>query len=281
MVEQLTLDKFLSTLSSKEPVPGGGGASALAGALGNALGQMVANLTIGKKRYADVEDEIKGLLARMEDLQKEFVILADRDEEVFAPLAAAYGLPTGTEEEKAHKAAVMEQRLLDASYVPLEVMEKAVEMLMEAVKAVRARRSEMNVPPSKKAHLTIATQEADIFTAGIPFLKRLGYASQVTVTGPAGLGSDKEEAAKGVVTVITHAARIGMPLAELVDLEKEKARIAKELKKNRGELEKLSNKLNNPGFLAKAPEQVVAAEKERAEKLTALIAQLEAQEASL
>lgn len=137
----------------------------------------------------------------------------------------------------------------------------------------------MNVPPSKKAHLTIATQEADIFTAGIPFLKRLGYASQVTVTGPAGLGSDKEEAAKGVVTVITHAARIGMPLAELVDLEKEKARIAKELKKNRGELEKLSNKLNNPGFLAKAPEQVVAAEKERAEKLTALIAQLEAQEA--
>jgi len=152
---------------------------------------------------------------------------------------------------------------------------------MEAVKAVRARRSEMNVPPSKKAHLTIATQEADIFTAGIPFLKRLGYASQVTVTGPAGLGSDKEEAAKGVVTVITHAARIGMPLAELVDLEKEKARIAKELKKNRGELEKLSNKLNNPGFLAKAPEQVVAAEKERAEKLTALIAQLEAQEASL
>ena len=102
---------------------------------------------------------------------------------------------------------------------------------MEAVKAVRARRSEMNVPPSKKAHLTIATQEADIFTAGIPFLKRLGYASQVTVTGPAGLGSDKEEAAKGVVTVITHAARIGMPLAELVDLEKEKARIAKELKR--------------------------------------------------
>ena len=124
-------------------------------------------------------------------------------------------------------------------------------------------------------------RKPDIFTAGIPFLKRLGYASQVTVTGPAGLGSDKEEAAKGVVTVITHAARIGMPLAELVDLEKEKARIAKELKKNRGELEKLSNKLNNPGFLAKAPEQVVAAEKERAEKLTALIAQLEAQEASL
>ena len=72
-----------------------------------------------------------------------------------------------------------------------------------------------------------------------------------------------------------------MPLAELVDLEKEKARIAKELKKEPRRAGKLSNKLNNPGFLAKAPEQVVAAEKERAEKLTALIAQLEAQEASL
>ena len=135
----------------------------------------------------------------------------------------------------------------------------------------------MNVPPSKKAHLTIATQEADIFTAGIPFLKRLGYASQVTVTGPAGLGSDKEEAAKGVVTVITHAARIGMPLAELVDLEKEKARMEKELKKNSDELQKLNTKLANPGFVNKAPEHVVKAEQERAVKLTELVAKLEEQ----
>ena len=72
-----------------------------------------------------------------------------------------------------------------------------------------------------------------------------------------------------------------MPLAELVDLEKEKARIAKELKKNKGELEKLNNKLSNPGFLAKAPENVVKAEQERAEKLAALIAQLQEQAASL
>ena len=116
---------------------------------------------------------------------------------------------------------------------------------------------------------------------GRPFLKRLGYASDVTVTGPAGLGSDKEEAAKGVVIVITHVARIGMPLAELVDLEKEKARLAKELKKNKGELEKLTNKLSNPGFLNKAPENVVKAEQERAEKLAALITKLEEQAASL
>ena len=69
MVEQKTIEGFLEVLSSKEPVPGGGGASALAGALGNALGQMVANLTIGKKKYADVEAEIKELLGRMQKLQ--------------------------------------------------------------------------------------------------------------------------------------------------------------------------------------------------------------------
>lgn len=129
MVEQNTIEEFLEVLSSKQPVPGGGGASALAGALGNALGQMVANLTIGKKKYADSEEEIKGLLARMEELQGEFVTLADRDAQVFAPLAQCYSLPVSTEEERNYKDTVMEERLLDASYVPLEMMEKAVEML--------------------------------------------------------------------------------------------------------------------------------------------------------
>ncbi len=159
--------------------------------------------------------------------------------------------------------------------------EKAVEMLMDAVKAIRARRSEMNVPPSKKAHLTIATAEGDAFTAGIPFLKRLGYASDVTVVGISGAGSSAEEAKAGKVEIITAAARLFLPLAELVDLDKERERIAKQLKKNRDELEKLEKKLNNPGFVAKAPENVVAAERERAEKLSALIGKLEEQAASL
>ena len=129
MTEQSTIKDFLAVLSSKAPVPGGGGASALAGALGNALGQMVANLTIGKKKYAEVEEEIKGLLETMEGLQAEFIRLADRDAEVFAPLAQCYSMPSGTEEEKAKKARVMEARLLDASYVPLDIMKRAVEML--------------------------------------------------------------------------------------------------------------------------------------------------------
>lgn len=129
MVESMTIQEFLDVLSSKEPVPGGGGASALAGALGNALGQMVANLTIGKKKYAQVEDEIKELAERMKGIQGQFTALADQDAKVFAPLAKCYSLPSGTEEEKAYKAEVMEARLLDASLVPMEIMEKAAEML--------------------------------------------------------------------------------------------------------------------------------------------------------
>ena len=129
MVESMTIQEFLDVLSSKEPVPGGGGASALAGALGNALGQMVANLTIGKKKYARVEDESKELAERMKGIQGQFSALADQDAKVFAPLAKCYSLPSGTEEEKAYKAEVMEARLLEASLVPMEIMEKAWEML--------------------------------------------------------------------------------------------------------------------------------------------------------
>ncbi len=129
MIESMRIQEFLDVLSSKEPVPGGGGASALAGALGNALGQMVANLTIGKKKYALVEDEIKELAERMKGIQGQFTQLADQDAKVFAPLAKCYSLPSDTEEEKAYKAEVMEARLLDASLVPMEIMEKAAEML--------------------------------------------------------------------------------------------------------------------------------------------------------
>ena len=159
--------------------------------------------------------------------------------------------------------------------------EKAMELIMDAIRGVRARRAEMNVPPSRKAQLTVSTLERDVFTQGIPFLKRLAYASDVTVVGVADAGSDEAMTAQGMVTVTTHAARIFMPLAELVDLEKEKARIRKELDKNRKELDKLETKLQNPGFVNKAPAQVVEAEQERAEKLRALIAKLEESAAAL
>ena len=123
MIKEQVIQDFLDVLSSKEPVPGGGGASALCGAVGNALGQMVANLTVGKKKYAEAEPE------KMVKLQAEFTALADDDAKVFAPLAKAYSLPSETEEQKAYKAEVMETNLLAASAVPLQIMEKSMQML--------------------------------------------------------------------------------------------------------------------------------------------------------
>lgn len=129
MIKEQVIQDFLDVLSSKEPVPGGGGASALCGAVGNALGQMVANLTVGKKKYAEVEPEVKEHLEKMVKLQAEFTALADDDAKVFAPLAKAYSLPSETEEQKAYKAEVMETNLLAASAVPIQIMEKSMQML--------------------------------------------------------------------------------------------------------------------------------------------------------
>ena len=129
MIREQNIGEFLEVLSSKAPVPGGGGESALAGALGTALGLMVGNLTVGKKKYAQVEAEVISMMERLTDMQRDMMRLADEDAKVFAPLADAYRLPAGTEEEKARKAEVMEEQLLAASLVPLEVMELAVEGL--------------------------------------------------------------------------------------------------------------------------------------------------------
>lgn len=116
--------EFVEVLASKAPVPGGGGASALAGALGTALGTMVGQLTVGKKKYADVEADVLALMKQAEELQAQLLALVDKDAEVFAPLAKAYGMPKETEEEKAEKERVMEQALKAAAAVPLEIMEK-------------------------------------------------------------------------------------------------------------------------------------------------------------
>ena len=125
---------FVEVLASKAPVPGGGGASALVGAIGTALGNMVGSLTVGKKKYADVEEEMYALKAKCDTLQKELLALVEKDAEVFEPLSKAYGMPRNTEEEKAEKARVMEIVLKDACSVPMEIMEKcceAIELIQE------------------------------------------------------------------------------------------------------------------------------------------------------
>ncbi len=125
----LPCNEFVEVLASKSPTPGGGGASALVGAVGTALGNMVGSLTVGKKRYADVEEEMRALKWKCDRLQAELLSLAEKDAEAFAPLAKAYGLPCGTEEEKNEKARVMELALKDACLVPMEIMEKCCEAI--------------------------------------------------------------------------------------------------------------------------------------------------------
>ena len=102
---------FLESLASKAPAPGGGGAAALVGAAGVALGNMVGSLTVGKKKYAAVEADLRTLNARAEALRRRLEALVQADAEAFLPLAAAYGLPKETPEQQAHKAAVLEQAL--------------------------------------------------------------------------------------------------------------------------------------------------------------------------
>ena len=120
---------FLDALSSSAPVPGGGGASAAAGAMGAALGMMVANLTAGKKKYADVEEEIIAIRGQLYDLQQRLVLLTDEDAKAFEPLSKAYGLPRSTPEEQEKKAEVMEAALYEASRPPLEMMETVLEVM--------------------------------------------------------------------------------------------------------------------------------------------------------
>ncbi|MEA4913329.1 MAG: cyclodeaminase/cyclohydrolase family protein [Christensenella sp.] len=124
-----TIDSFVNELSSKAPIPGGGGASALVGALSAALTHMVAALTVGKPKYAAVEDEMQDLLKQTESLANRFLTLMDEDAASFEPLAQAYRLPKETDAEKAEKARVMEIALKSAVQPPLEIMETCARAL--------------------------------------------------------------------------------------------------------------------------------------------------------
>ncbi|MGI5954925.1 class I tRNA ligase family protein, partial [Dysosmobacter sp.] len=147
--------------------------------------------------------------------------------------------------------------------------ESAMEAVMDTIKAIRTRRAEMNVPPSKKAEVLLVTATPEIYTQGLHFLERLAYASSVTFsqTAPADV--------TGQVSVVTANATAYMPLAELVDLAAERERIAKEKEKAENGLRIVEQKLSNEKFVSKAPEAVVNAEKEKAAKYRELIAKLE------
>lgn len=120
---------WFEALSSSAPVPGGGGAAAMAGAAAASLGMMVANLTVGKKKYAQSEELMREFLKRLEGLRDDMLHLIEADAEGFAPLAAAYSLPSSTDEERAEKEKIMASALVEACRVPLETMEKGLEIL--------------------------------------------------------------------------------------------------------------------------------------------------------
>ena len=118
-----TVAAFTEELASPAPVPGGGGASALAAAIGVSLGDMVGELTVGKKKYANVEEEIQSLMARAQALRIRFLELVDADAAAFAPLAKAYGIP----KEDPNRAQIMEEALKTACSVPMDIMRACAE----------------------------------------------------------------------------------------------------------------------------------------------------------
>ena len=153
--------------------------------------------------------------------------------------------------------------------------EALMESVMNAIRAIRNRRAEMNVPPSKKAALYVVTTKPLVFAEGEGFIQRLAYADQVTI-----LDSDPENL-DGMVCCTTADAKLYIPMGQLVDVAKELERVDKELEKAKKNLAVLEGKLSNESFVSRAPEAVVNAEREKADKARNLIAQLEESKAAL
>ncbi len=147
------------------------------------------------------------------------------------------------------------------------------EKIMDAIKAIRNRRGEMNVPPSRKAHVSIATTEKAVFEAGKPFFERLAFASHVEIGDSFSM--------EGAVQVITDAARIFIPMGDLIDYEKELARLNREKAAAEKDIALLSGKLSNENFVSKAPAAVVGAEREKLAKQQERLAKIEESIAAL
>lgn len=152
--------------------------------------------------------------------------------------------------------------------------EEQIEKIMQAVRAIRNRRAQMNIPPSRKAAVFVETDDSTTFEYGAEFIKRLAYASEVTVSGSFDdLGN--------VVTMVTDCAKIYIPMGELVDFEAERKRLEKELAAAQDKLDFINKKLSNPGFVNKAPEKVVYQNREDAAKLEEKIAGIKESIASI
>ena len=151
--------------------------------------------------------------------------------------------------------------------------EEQMNIIMDAIRAIRNRRGEMNVPPSRKAHVYIATEKKDIFALSAVFMQKLASASEVTVGDSFNI--------EGSVSIVTADAKIYIPMGDLVDFEAERKRLLKERETAEKKLQQINGKLNNPGFLAKAPANVIETQKADAEKLTEKIKMIDESLAAL
>lgn len=153
--------------------------------------------------------------------------------------------------------------------------EESMEIIMDSIRSVRNRRAEMNVPPSKKAKIIVVTDTPKVFEEGRAFVSKLAYASEIQLIDEVPADTSK------MVSVVTKNAQIFMPMNELIDPEKEKARLMKEKKKVQKDIDFVMKKLNNQGFLAKAPETVIAEMQEKAAKYEELMSKLDQSLAAL
>ena len=173
------------------------------------------------------------------------------------------------------KALIVAQWPVSSDALNFKEEEAHMESVMNAIRAIRNRRAEMNVPPSKKATLYVLTSKPQVFAEGEGFIQRLAYADRVEML------SAEPENLDGMVTCATGDAKLYIPMGQLVDIAKELERVAKELEKARKNLASLQGKLSNENFISRAPQAVVNAEREKAQKAADLIASLEESETSL
>lgn len=159
MFEEKTLEEYTKLIASNAPVPGGGGASAVVGAIGIALGDMVGELTVGKKKYADVEEDIKALMVRAKELRERFLLASEKDAVVFEPLSKAYGIP----KDEPGRDEILERCLKDAASAPMEIFELSCEAI-EIVKEFGEKGSKLMISDAATgaAHLKAAMYGAAV-----------------------------------------------------------------------------------------------------------------------
>ena len=169
--------EFVEALASKAPTPGGGGASAYAGALASALASMVGNLTVGKKKYADVEERMRAELVELDDTRAHLLSLIDEDARAFEPLAAAYGMPKDTDAERAAQNAALQKALVGACEVPLEIMACCLQVIESCVFVARHG----SVLALSDAGAGAVLAKAALMAASLPFMQEQGAGSIINI----------------------------------------------------------------------------------------------------